>query len=219
MKIESDSEKVKEFAEKVLSYHYEKTTVGRKGFHRSDAISCPLEAYWRITGEVKGEYRSKDVGVVMIGEMAHQIIEKGFSAAEKVFEIAGVQVTIDAIDGDKPLEWKTTRKQIYRKEDIPKDWVEQLAIGMAVMNVDTGYLAIINIINVSFLVFKFTMSESERELTRNAFIWQIMNIAEAIDKHNPDQLKPRYEDCHWCHYRPSKANRNCPYYKKIEEKS
>jgi hypothetical protein len=219
MRIKYNGEMIKEFADKVLSYHYEKTTVGRKGFHRSDAISCGLKGYWRITGEVKGEYRSKDVGIVMIGEMAHQILEKGFDAQEKVFDIAGVQVTIDAIHGDKPLEWKTTRKNIFRKEDIPKDWVEQLAIGMAVMNVETGYLAIINIINVSFMVFEFSMSEPERELTRNAFIWQIMNIAEAIDKKDPSQLKPRYEDCEWCVYRPSKTNRNCPYYKKIEKKS
>jgi len=217
MKIESNSEKVKEFAEKVLSFHYEKTTVGRKGWHRSDAISCPLKAYWRITGEIKGEYRSKDVGIVMIGEMAHQIIEKGFDAQEKVYNIAGVQVTIDAIDNNKPLEWKTTRKNIFRKDQIPTDWIEQLAIGMAVMDVDTGYLAIINIINVSFIVFQFTMSDQERELTRNAFIWQIMNVAEAVEKHNPAQLKPRYDDCFWCVYRPSRANINCPYYKKVEK--
>ena len=217
MRIDSNSDMAKEFAERVLGHHYTKTTVGRKGWHRSDAISCPLKAYWRITGEIQGEYRSKDVGIVMIGEMGHQIVEKGFDAQEKVFNIAGVQVTIDAIHGQYPVEWKTTRKQIFRKDEIPKDWIEQLAIGMSVMDVDKGYLAIINIINVAFLVFEFTMSEEERALTRNAFIWQIMNIADAVKNNKPEQLKPRHDDCFWCIYRPSKEKKNCQFYKKIDK--
>jgi CRISPR/Cas system-associated exonuclease Cas4 (RecB family) len=218
MRIESNSEMGKVFAERILGNHYARTSTGRKGWHRSDAIVCPLEAYWRITGEVKGEFRAMDVGIVMIGEMGHKVLEEGFDAKEKVFTIAGVQVTIDAIHGTEPVEIKTTRKQIYTKDAIPKDWVEQLAIGMSVMDVNKGYLMIINIINTALLIFEFTMSAQERELTRNTFIWQIMNIADAIEKKNPNLLKPRYEDCHWCHYRPSKENRNCPYYKKIDDK-
>jgi CRISPR/Cas system-associated exonuclease Cas4 (RecB family) len=217
MRIQSNSEMGKQFAERILSEHYNRTSIGRKGWHRSDAISCPLKAYWRITGEVQGEYRSRDVGIVMIGEMGHQVLERGFDAQEKVYNIAGVQVTIDALHGEFPVEIKTTRKQIYTKDAIPKDWVEQLAIGMSVMNVEKGYLMIINIINVALTVFEFDMSDQERELTRNAFIWQIMNVAEAVEKRNPAQLKPRYEDCFWCVYRPSRANINCPYYKKVEK--
>lgn len=217
MKIEYKGEMVKDFAERILSEHHNRTTVGRKGWHRSDAISCPLKAYWRITGLLQPEYRSKDVGILMIGEMAHGVLERGFDAQEKVFLIAGINVTIDAIHGQYPVEWKTTRKNIFKRDDIPKDWVEQLAIGMSVMDVDKGYLAIINIINTGFMVFEFSMNAEERELTRQAFVWQIMNIAESIDKRNPDQLKPRHDDCFWCSYRPSKTNKNCPYYKVIKK--
>lgn len=216
MKIESNSEMANTFAERILSSHYEQNTKGRTGWHRSDGIVCSLEAYWRITGEVKGEYRSKDTGIVLIGEIAHGFLERGFDAQEKIFLIEGIKVTIDAIHGEFPVEAKTTRKQIYKKEDIPKDWVEQLAIGMSVMDVDKGYLMIINIVSAAFLVFEFTMSPQERELTRTAFLWQIRNIANAIDKKDPSLLKPRYSDCHWCHFRPSKEHQNCPYYKKEE---
>jgi hypothetical protein len=217
MRIEHKSEMVKDFAERILGHHYETTTEGRKGWHRSDAIACPLKAYWRITGELKGEFRSRDVGIVMIGTMAHKVLEEGFDAKEQVYDIAGVQVTIDALAGKFPVEIKTTRKRIFRSGDIPADWVEQLCIGMSVMNVDKGYLMIINIINFALTVWEFSMSVDERELTRNAFIWQILNIADSIDKHKPELLKPRYNDCIWCYYRPSKLNAGCRFYKKIEE--
>jgi len=217
VKIEHKSEMVKEFAERILGSHYEKTTVGRTGWHRSDAIACPIKAYWRITGELQGEYRSRDVGIVMIGEMAHQVLEKGFDAQEKVFDLAGVQVTIDALSGKYPVEIKTTRKRIFNKADIPADWTEQLAIGMSVMDVEKGYLMIINIISFALTVWEFTMSADERELTRNAFIWQILNIADAVEKHQPELLKPRYDDCFWCYYRPSKQSDGCKFYKKIDK--
>jgi hypothetical protein len=219
VKIKYNGDKTKEFSECILSYHYEKSTLGRKGWHRSDAISCPLEAYWRLTGEVKGEYRTRDTVTVMIGEMAHQVLEKGFDYQEKVFNFHDVQVTIDAIAGNCPIEIKTTRKKIFSKDQIPADWTEQLAIGMSVMDVDTGFLLIINIINGTFMVFDYTMNAEERELTRQAFIWQILSIADAIEKKNPDLLKPRYSDCHWCYYRPSKQSAGCKYYKKEEDKS
>lgn len=217
MRIEYKSEMVKEFAERILSYHYKKTTLGRQGWHRSDAISCPLKAYWRVTNELQGEYRSRDVGIVMIGEMAHQVLEKGFDAQEQVFNIGGVQVTIDALSGKFPVEIKTTRKQIFKREDIPADWSEQLAIGISVMDVDKGYLMTINIINFALMVWEFSMNADERELTRNAFIWQILNIADTVDKHKPEILTPRYSDCMWCLYRPSKSSTGCRFYKKVEK--
>lgn len=219
MKIQYNSSKTKEFSESILTHHYEKSTLGRKGWHRSDAISCPLQAYWRVTGELQGEYRSKDIVTVMVGEMGHWFLEKPFAFQEKVFNFHDVQVTIDAIAGGYPIEIKTTRKQIFSKDKIPADWTEQLAIGMSVMDIDTGFLLIINIINGTFMVFDYTMSAEERELTRQAFIWQILSIADAVEKHNPDLLKPRYSDCHWCRYRPSKQSDGCKYYKKEEDKS
>jgi CRISPR/Cas system-associated exonuclease Cas4 (RecB family) len=217
MKIEHKAEMVKDFAERILGYHYKTTTEGRKGWHRSDAIACPLKAYWRITEELKGEFRSRDVGILMIGTMAHQVLEQGFDAKEKVFDVAGVKVTVDALAGEYPVEVKTTRKKVYRSGDIPRDWVEQLAIAMSVMGIDKGYLMIINIITFSLTVWEFTMNEDERELTKQAFIWQILNIADAIEKHKPEQLKPRYSDCMWCYYRPSKNSSGCPFYQKPKE--
>ena len=218
MRIEHQPQLVKEFAEKILTYHYEKSTLGRKGWHRSDAIACPLKAYWRITGEVKGEYRSRDVGVLMVGEMAHIVLERGFDAQEKIFDIAGIAVTIDAISGQYPVEIKTTRKRIFRSSDIPRSWIEQVSIAISVMNVEYGYLFIMNIINFSVTVWKFTIPEPERELVLHAFVWQILNVADCIQQHKPELLTPRYEECMYCLYRPSKLNRNCPYYKKLDPK-
>lgn len=217
MRIEHRADMVKDFAERILGSYYKTTTEGRKGWHRSDAISCPLRAYWRITGELKPVFRSSDVGILMVGTMAHHVLEEGFDYQEKVFDIAGINVTIDALSGKNPVEIKTTRKQIFRKDDIPRDWLEQLAIGMSVMGVDIGYLMIINIISFALTVWEFSMSAEEREVTKQAFIWQVLNIADSVEKHKPELLKPRYSDCHWCLYRPSKETPSCPYYQKQKE--
>lgn len=213
MKIQHRSDMVKEFAEKILKQHYNDKTLGRSGWHRSDAISCPLQAYWRMTGEVKGQFRSKDVGIFMVGEMAHIVLERGFEVSEKIIKVGDIAITVDAIHNKNPVEMKTTRKKIYRREDLPREWIEQLSIAMAVMGADTGYLMIVSIITFAVTVWEFTMSEKERDLVLQSFVWQIMSIADAVAKKDPNLLSPKYSDCMWCYYRPSRSNKGCPYHK------
>lgn len=218
MKIEHNAILVKEFADRILSHHYKQSTLGRKGWHRSDAISCPVKAYWRITGKLEGDFRSRDVGILLLGEMAHIVLERGFDAQEKVIELNGIQVTVDALYGKFPVEIKTTRKQIYRREDLPREWIEQLSIAMAVMDCVKGYLMVLNIINFALTVWEFTLDQNDREMFKQAFIWQILCIADSIEKAKPELLTPKYEDCNWCYYRPSKAKEGCPFYKPTPRK-
>lgn len=218
MRITHNAEMVKKFAEQILGQHYRVHTLGRKGWHRSDAIACPLKAYWRVTGEVKGQFRSKDVGILMLGQMAHVVLEEGFDVKEHIIKIADIAITIDALYGKHPVEIKTTRKKIYRKEDLPRPWIEQLSIAMSVMGAEVGYLMVISIINFALTVWEFTLTEQDRQVFLNTFIWQMMSIADSVKKKDPSLLTPKYDDCQWCYYRPSRKEKGCPFYQKPKKK-
>lgn len=220
MRIEHKSEMVQKFAEVMLSDYY-KQSMKREGLHRGDAISCPLKAYWRITGKIKPVYASQQVGTLLLGTIAHEILHKNFSAQEKEYNLCGIKVTVDAIfesDGKMfPVESKTTRKKIYRREDIPQQWIEQLAIAMGVMNVDKGYLVVLNVISFSLMVWEVCMSQEERETFIQGCIWQIGSILDAIEKNDPSILTPKYEECKDCPYKPTRTRQGCHYFKVLNK--
>lgn len=218
MKIEHNSEMVKQFTDIMLSQYYGKSVTGRTGLHRSDAIACPLKAYWRITKKIEAKWSSQDVGILLLGELAHIALHKNFDAQEKVYSIADqLYVTIDAIFGKYPIETKTTRKKIYRKEDLPQSWLEQLAIAMSVMKIDIGYLMVINIISFSVTVWQITMTEEEREMFLQNCIWQILSILDSVQKLKPEILTPKIDECKYCSYRPMRVREGCPYYVKPKD--
>ena len=215
MKISHNSEMVKKFSEVMLSKYYKQSTTDRpKGFHRSDAISCPLRAYWRMTGEIEAEYGTRDVGMLLLGTLAHIALHKHFDYKEKIYKLQGIYITVDALYGKYPIETKSTRKRIYRKEDLPEAWIEQLCIAMAVMKVNKGYLMVMNIINFALTVWEIIMTDEEREMFLQSCIWQILSIAESVNKKDPSILTPKYNECRFCSYRPKRGKKGCPYYKK-----
>ena len=118
---------------------------------------------------------------------------------------------------NKPFWCGNTRKKVYRKEDLPQSWLEQLAIAISVMNVDTGYLMVLNIINYSLTVWEITMTEEEREMFLQNCIWQILSILDAIQKLKPEILTPKIDECKWCPYRPMRVREGCPFYVKPRE--
>lgn len=218
MHIIHNSEMVKEFSDIMLKKYYQSSTVERKGFHRSDAISCPLKACWRMTGEIDEEYGTRDVGTLLLGTLSHIALHKNFDAQEKIFKLHEIYITVDAIFGKYPIETKTTRKKIYKKEDLPQEWIEQLAIAMAVMEVNKGYLMVMNIITYGLTVWEITMTTDERELFKQSCIWQILSIVDAIKNKDYSKLNPKYSDCKWCAFKPSRKRPNgCPYYKKPKD--
>jgi len=213
---------VHQFAEIMLKQYY-KDAQKRTGLHRSDAIACPLRAYWRITGKIKPIYSSQNVGILLLGTLAHIALHQNFDAQEKTFDLCGITITVDAIFGEAsgaeqgkqfPIESKTTRKKIYKKEDIPQDWIAQLAIAMSVMKADKGYLMVLNVINFSLTVWEIEMNENERETFIQGIIWQIGSILDAVEKQDPNLLTPKTLDCDWCPYKPTRSRpEGCPWYK------
>lgn len=220
MQITHKPEMVVNFAEVILEDFTEESKK-RSGLHRSDVIACPLKCYWRLTGEIEPIYSSESVGILVIGTLAHLALHKNFDAQEKIFNLDGMDVTVDAILGkindspiDFPIESKTTRKKIWRKEDIPEDWIQQLAIAMSVMNVDKGYLMIINVVSFAISVWEITMSYDERTMFLRAAIYQKNDILQKVKDKRPDLLRPKRSECEWCAYKPARKREDggCPYY-------
>lgn len=229
MQIRHSSEMVDAFA-KIMLKDFSVQQKDRTGLHRSDAIACPLRAYWRLTGLIQAIYDSRNVGVLLIGTLAHIALHKNFDAQEEIHDLHGINVTIDAIFGPDsgssgkrfPIESKTTRKQIYSKADIPQEWIEQLGIAMGVLNVDIGYLMVFNVINFSVTVWEISMPKEERQMFLDGCVWQVSSIIDAIEKKKPELLQPKRVDCAWCPYRSMKKRPDgCPYYnpiKRVEQK-
>lgn len=206
MQITHKAEMVQKFAE-IMMKDFSKGQKDRSGLHRSDAIACPLKAYWRLTGEIQAIYDSSNVGILLIGTLAHIALHKNFDAQEEVHDLHGISVTIDAIfglEGGKkcPIESKTTRKKIYSKADIPQEWFEQLGIAMGVCDSDLGYLMVFNVITFSMMVFEISMTKEERQMFVDGMVYQVGTILNAIDKRKPELLQPKHIECKWCAYRP-----------------
>jgi len=218
---------VQRFAE-IMMRDFSKDQKTRSGLHRSDAIACPLKAYWRLTGGIQAIYDSSNVGILLIGTLAHIALHKNFDAKEEVHVVHGVNVTIDAIFGLEsgsggvryPIESKTTRKKIYSKADIPQEWLEQLGIAMGVCDVDLGYLMVFNVINFSITVWEIYMAKDERQMFLDGMVYQVGTILDSVEKKKPELLQPKRIECKWCGYRPmrKREGNGCPWYR-VEEKS
>ena len=228
MQINHKSEMVDAFA-KIMMRDFSTAQKTRTGLHRSDAIACPLKGYWRLTGEISSIYDSSNVGILLIGTLAHIALHKNFDAQEEVHDVSGINVTIDAVfgvdsgvtDGKRyPIESKTTRKKIYSKADIPQEWLEQLGIAMGVCDVDLGYLMVFNVITFSITVWEIQMSKQERQMFLDGMVYQVSTILSAVESKKPETLQPKRMECKWCSYRPMKKRETmgCPWYR-VEEKS
>lgn len=209
---------VQKFAD-IIMEDFTKQQKNRTGLHRSDVISCPLKAYWRLTGKFSSIWDSQSVGILSIGTLGHIALHKNFNAQEEIHDLHGISVTIDAIteiDGKRyPIESKTTRKQIFSKDQLPQEWIEQLAIAMAVLNVEKGFLMIFNLIAFSITVWEIIMSKDEAQMFLNGCVWQIGSIVNAVEKGTPELLQPKIGECPWCSYRPmrKRLDGGCPFYK------
>lgn len=218
MKITHNADMMHKFSKIMLSGQI-KQSKQRSGFHRSDAIACPLKCYWRMMGK-EAIYTSQNIGIFLIGAIAHVTLHQYFDAQEKIFYLneaeEDVAVTIDALHGEYPIESKTTRRKIYSKSDIPNDWVEQLCIGMSTMGKNVGYLMILNVISFAVMVWEFELTDKDLAMFKAVFAAKIKQIAEAIRDKDPTKLEPKRKDCEWCAYKPYRGKRKdwkgCPYY-------
>lgn len=216
MIITENFEIAQKFTDLMLTAYSSENIKGRSGIHRSSIIDCPLTLYYTETGEAEQHFDENNVGIWLLGELCHIAFTKYFDAREKVFNLAGIKVTIDAIYNSKfPVELKTTRKKIYRREDLLNDWIHQLSIGMAVMESDVGYLIVMNIITFKLQVYEFHTTKEEREKILEHSLWTIIDISNAIKERNPNLLKPKYEKCKTCSFRPIKGvdKKNCLFYR------
>jgi len=218
MEIVHNAEMVAKFSDIMLSEQIKKSK-DRQGFHRSDAISCPMKCYNRMTG-MEAIYDAQAIGYFLLGDLAHIALHRNFDAQEFHVKVANIiTVSIDALMGKFPIESKSTRKKIYTKDQIPQEWLEQLAFGMASLGTDVGYLMVINIISFAVMIWEVHMSIAERDMFKQAMEWKIVILMDAIQKLDPSKLEIKRSECEYCEYKPKRIREGkaCPYYNPIEK--
>lgn len=186
----------------------------RQGFHRSDTISCPMKCYNRMTG-MEAIYDETAIGYFLLGDLAHIALHRNFDAQEFKVKIAGIiTVSIDALMGKYPIESKSTRKKIYTKEQIPQEWIEQLAFGMASLGSEIGYLMVINIISFAVMIWEVRIPAEEREMYKTAMELKVIMLMDAIQKQDPSKLEIKRNECEYCEFKPRRArtDKGCPYH-------
>jgi len=216
----------------------------RSGIHRSDIICCPHKPFNRMVLGIPAIFSSETIGVFLVGELSHLLLHKNFSAQEYEIMVANlVSMHIDAIastgdfqnligiedwgvDAKRPLESKTTRKFIHSREDIPNEWLEQLAFGMSYLGVEVGYIMVENLLaGIPVMVIKITMNAQERDMYKDAFLWKINIISNFLLTKDDSNLEVHRYECKHCEYKPCKKrreqypeNEGCKFYNPYPEK-
>lgn len=218
MRIFHNAEIVVKFTEKMLKQQIEMSKK-RSGIHRSDIIACPMKCYNRLTG-MQAMYDTKHIGYFLLGNLAHIALHQNFTAQEYEVKVADlIEIHVDALEGTIPVETKTTRKRIYRKEQIPNEWIEQLAFAMSYLNSNIGYLMIVNLISFAVMVWQIEMNDEEKETFKKAFEWRVLTLLDAVTNKTPEKLEIKREECLNCEYRPQAKRKDsgCPRYNPIKK--
>jgi len=196
MKIELDYEMQIKIREQLWAHEKEKW--GHE-LHRTDIIYCPLKAYCRLT-DVPPKYTDELLSKLIVGEVAHVLIERAFPLSEVHERHEGCEVHYDFIFDTCPVEIKTTTATILNKHQIPKEWIDQLVLGLALRGTPTGYLLIFSLMTKVISVWKIELTEKELEQRRAMFIRQVKLLRQAVEERKPELLEPKKIECKSCIY-------------------
>jgi len=111
------------------------------------------------------------------------------------------------------LEVKSSRKRIIKRENIPKNWVEQLSMYMAKVDKNVGWLVILNIWTVSLACFCLEMTTKELGDKRETMYYRKKKVTTADKTDNPDLLDVSPDEYDLCFFK-----KKCPKRKLCRQK-
>jgi len=196
MKITRDYVMTQEIKAKLWSSNIEQWG---KELHRTDFVTCPLKAYCRLT-DVRPQYSDELLSKLIVGQVAHTLIQRAFSLSEVHEQYEGCEVHYDIIFEMSPVEVKTTTTTIFSKYQIPEEWIDQLVLGLALRGTPTGYLLIFSLMSKVISVWKIELTEEELEQRRAMFIRQVQLLRQAVKERKPELLEPKTIECKSCIY-------------------
>lgn len=187
--------------------------------HRTDAVSCPVKAYCRMTGMV-GLPHTKVVENWIVGEVLHQIVQNAFPkentevtrTRDDIFVMdQNPAVHFDLVWDDVFTELKSTTLSMLTKEDILPEYLEQLRFGFIFNDATLQNLVTFDIVNKVMLVWDVEIEESERKKADVDYQIRMSLIEFAVENKNPHVLEPHKNECRWCQYNYKASDGGCPY--------
>jgi len=185
-----------------------------KELHVSDCVYCPVSAYCRITGIERHQTKTA-VGLMVFGIIAEDVLASTYTKEEadcqhKTYLNLKFPESIfghmDIFEYYKfPLEVKATRKRIFKAEDVPKPWVEQLMSYMSMKGLGVGWLVILNIFSTQWMAFKMILNKEDILGWIITMSMRGGKIRKAVDTEDPlilDIHPNEYEFCNYKHACP-----------------
>jgi len=218
MKVFFDKQKSEELTRRIEAKFAEEYVHRGNELHVSDLTACLMKPVCRLIG-FEREKPKASVGLMVFGIIAENVIAWTYPADVLQFKSSmnilkdedDIFGHIDIYEEKKfPLEVKGTRKRIFKTNDLPVNWVEQLVSYMSMQGADKGWLVILNILSCQLMAFRIEMTQQDRldwliTLTnrRNVVVKMAEEISKGVISQFSFEIKP--QDYSMCGYK-----KNCP---------
>jgi len=133
-------------------------------YHVSDAIYCPMKKICQDLGFPR-EFTKQGIGTMLVGIVAQKLIQWLYPPSER--EVVAlmsnlVQGHIDIYEQLRyVIEIKFSRKRIYRRDDVPDIWINQVCSYMAMKSSYKGWIIIVNLISCQVSAFCIELYNSD----------------------------------------------------------
>jgi hypothetical protein len=211
MQIFYDSEKTKEIQQRMIDY-WEKTKQERgTELHAYDIANCEMKAFCRLTG-LKPVWTNQIAGMMIFGIIGGLTIQMTYPEDQR--EWAGdleklVFCHIDVFENKEvPLEVKTTRKRLFRKDTIPDAWINQILTYMVITKKRKGHLVFFNALSTAISVWTIVISEEGLQCFQLYILEKANRIKECATSGNYTPLKVSPEQYSGCSYKKDCAKRD-----------
>jgi len=207
LKIYYDGDKADEISAKLFD-HFNSHSGHRTTVHLSDTVHCEMKCYNRLTGMIEARDK-RSAAFMLFGEVGQELLQRVYPEEECEFSIEGeLPLHIDIFENQEyPLEIKWSAQKIFRGEDIPNAWLQQLLGYMALTNKVVGWMVIVNLFTRELTTFKMISSLEELELQRHKIHDSVDRIDDAAKTKNPSKLVLVLDECPYCGFRPTRAGK------------
>jgi hypothetical protein len=208
MRLYYDAAKSKEMQDKLVRYWEEQKHERDKNLHVYDMANCEVMAYQRLFG-IEREYTKEMAGLMIFGIIGGQVIQMMYPKDEQEYECDLEKLIfahLDVFDNKVyPLEIKSTRKQIFKKDQIPDYWVQQLMCYLTITKKHKGHLIFLNVFTNQISVFTLEMADEELMAFHLYLIEKAHKILESVSKKDANSLGISPEQFNICGYK-----KKCP---------
>lgn len=211
MKFFYDKNKSMELMQRIEDEFGERSrkTARGKEMHVSDLTGCQVRPYCRIMG-IERRTTKQQVGVMVFGIVAETVL--GWTYPKDTLQYqANLWVVeedenifghIDVYENyENPLEVKASRKSIFKADQVPKYWVEQLMTYMAMQGANVGWLVLFNVFSTQIMAFQMKLTAEEILDWLIVIVNRAMKIRNATDVKDPSMLDINHKQYSWCDYK------------------